>query len=62
MAVADNLHLGYATRATVWGFESLHQTFQEEATIFLRRPRSFQVGRTDIEREPRAWVSVWGTV
>jgi hypothetical protein len=43
MAVADDLHLGYTTRATVWSFEGVQQATQEEATVFLPRARSFEI-------------------
>jgi hypothetical protein len=43
MAVADDLNLGYTTRATVWSFESVQQATQEEAAVFLPRAWPFEI-------------------
>ena len=62
VAIPNNLHLRYTTRAAVWSFESVQQAILEKAAVLLRRTRSFQVRRADVKGQPCARVCIRGSI
>lgn len=44
VAIADDLHLRYTPRATMWCFRGVQQAIREQATVRLRGALSFQIG------------------